>query len=402
MSLPNKKLAALSESLGESLSESSGEALGDTLPADLNGPTETFAQEGLSASLQVLPLPAGLFLFAVREATARAPRHGNNRGNNQGDKLSLPAVHVGVGPGVRAGQVEFMHGSATRSGWLFAAHDLLVARVKSGGATLILSSLRAPGGDVLSIKVERLDARTDAGPSASAEVEAEEGDTGESRPRAVGTAAVAAVAAARPSLKLQVAAHIRTRGDMNFADGAWAGRVAEGLWIESFAVRPLERFGEQDIEYKGLTASGFETPWVTDARMCGTKGMSTPLVGFAVRLRPGAEAAAYDCEYSGYFRSGTVVGPLRNGAPCRSTHANDPLEGIQLHIVRRMPAMPAMPARGNVASAGAAALIKPFAVQQGGKANTARARGGESKTALRKQVANGRARVKPLRAVRRK
>lgn len=397
MSLPNKKLAAL----GESLDESSGESLGDTLPADLNGPTETFAQEGLSASLQVLPLPAGLFLFAVREATARAPRHGNNlgnnQGNNQGDKLSLPAVHVGVGPGVRAGQVEFMHGSATRSGWLFAAHDLLVARVKSGGATLILSSLRAPGGDVLSIKVERLDARTDAGSSASAEVEAEEGDTGESRPLAVGMAAVAAVAA-RPSLKLQVAAHIRTRGDMNFADGAWAGRVAEGLWIESFAVRPLERFGEQDIEYKGLTASGFETPWVTDARMCGTKGMSTPLVGFAVRLRPGAEAAAYDCEYSGYFRSGTVVGPLRNGAPCRSTHANDPLEGIQLHIVRRMPAMPA---RGNVASAGAA-LIKPFAVPQGGKANAARARGGESKTALRKQVANGRARVKPLRAVRRK
>lgn len=363
-------------------------ALADALPAD---PTQTFAQDGLSASLQVLPLPAGLFLFAVREATARAPGHG--------DKLSLPAVHVSVGPGVRAGQVEFMHGSATHSGWLFAAHDLLVARVKPGGATLILSSLRAPGGDVLSIKVERLDARTDAGPSAGAEIEVEEGDNDESRQPTVDMAAVSAVADARPSLKLQVAAHIRTRGDMNFADGAWAGRVAQGLWIESFAVRPLERFGEQDIEYKGLTASGFETPWVTDARMCGTKGRSTPLVGFAVRLRPGVEAAAYDCEYSGYFRSGTVVGPLRNGAPCRSTHANDPLEGIQLRIVRRMPAMAAM---GNAAGGGTAQIIKPFAVPQVEEANKARPRGGESKAVPRKQVPSGRARVKPLRAVRRK
>jgi hypothetical protein len=89
------------------------------------------------------------------------------------------------------------------------------------------------------------------------------------------------------------------------------------------------------VEYKGLTGSGFETPWLSDDEMCGTKGMSVPLVGFAVRLKPGAATANYDCEYSGYFKSGLTVGPLRNGAPCRSTVANDPLEGIQLTIRRR-------------------------------------------------------------------
>ena len=47
----------------------------------------------------------------------------------------------------------------------------------------------------------------------------------------------------------------------------------------------------------------------------------------------------YDCEYSGYYRSGVTVGPLRNGAPCRSTVANDPLEGIQIRIVRRAKAV---------------------------------------------------------------
>ncbi|HLZ99210.1 MAG TPA: hypothetical protein VKP66_14825, partial [Steroidobacteraceae bacterium] len=29
------------------------------------------------------------------------------------------------------------------------------------------------------------------------------------------------------------------------------------------------------------------------------------------------------------------VGPMRNGAPCRSTVANDPLEGIQVRICKR-------------------------------------------------------------------
>jgi hypothetical protein len=128
---------------------------------------------------------------------------------------------------------------------------------------------------------------------------------------------------------LQIMTHIRARGDMNFTDSPWAGRVAPGLWVESFSLRPLKNLSAHDIEYKGLTGTGFETPWLSDDQNCGTKGMSVPLVGFAVRLKPNPETTSYDCEYSGYFQSGTVIGPLRNGAPCRSTVANDPLEGIQ-------------------------------------------------------------------------
>jgi hypothetical protein len=116
-------------------------------------------------------------------------------------------------------------------------------------------------------------------------------------------------------LPLRIAAHIRSRGDMNFTDADWVGRVAPGLWIESFSVRPLEQFGAEDVEYKGLTGSGFETPWLSDDEMCGTKGLSVPLVGFAVRLKPSALAAAYDCEYSGYFKSGVTVGPCTTAHP---------------------------------------------------------------------------------------
>jgi hypothetical protein len=185
--------------------------------------------------------------------------------------------------------------------------------------------VRAPGGEVLSIKVERLEHRAEASAPALAAAAA---------PLTAGTPKPK-VEAADTALPLKIGAHIRARGDMNFVAAPWAGRVAPGLWIESFSIRPLERFDAQDIEYKGLTGSGFETPWMSDDKMCGTKGMSVPLVGFAVRMKPTAQAADYDCEYSGYFKSGVTIGPLRNGAPCRSTVANDPLEGIQVRICKR-------------------------------------------------------------------
>jgi hypothetical protein len=287
---------------------------------------------GLGASVQVLPLPVGLYLFSV---TAANPAVARATG-----QLTLPAVHVGLGPGVPPEHVHFISGPSTHGAWLFAQGDLLVVRISGAGATLILTSVRAPGGEVLSIKVEHLDTR-----SAALDVAAR---TGTPLPLKAPPAAAAersnrapiakpgkAAAGAADTLPLQISAHVRRRGDMSFVDVPWAGRVGPGLWIESFSVRPLERFGSDDIEYKGLTSAGFETPWLCNEQMCGTKGMSVPLVGFAVRIKAGASSANYDCEYSGYFQSGQTVGPLRNGAPCRSQVANDPLEGIQVRLVKR-------------------------------------------------------------------
>jgi hypothetical protein len=281
-------------------------------------PADADAIPALSASVQVLPLPAGLYLFSVKSTS--------DTGRESAGQLRVPAMHVGLGPGVRSDQVEFIAGPATAGAWLFAKEDLLVTKVANSGATLILTSVRGPGGQALTIKVERLDNRVEeavAPATLSAALPAAE-------------AAPAALETPANELPLRVTAHVRTRGDMIFSNAPWAGRVAPGLWIESFAVRPLDGFTAQEIEYKALTGSGFETPWLSDEAMCGTKGMGTPLVGFAVRLkRNGATPVSYDCEYSGYFKSGLTVGPLRNGAPCRSTVANDPLEGIQLRLALR-------------------------------------------------------------------
>jgi hypothetical protein len=281
--------------------------------------TQAVREEGMSASVQVLPLPPGLYLFSVTAGSAAPPRVTG--------ELSLPAVHVGLGPGVRTDQVEFVAGPSTHGAWLFAPGDLLVTKINDTGATLVMTSVRTAGGDVLSIKVERLEARAEA-------VSAQRGPSDQVAQPA---ASASAPTRPRPLLPVQIGVHVRSRGDITFADVPWAGRVAPGLWIEAFSVRPLEVFAAQDVEYKALTGSGFETPWLSDDKMCGTKGMAVPLVGFAVRLKATPATAEYDCEYSGYFQSGVTVGPLRNGAPCRSTVANDPLEGIQIRLLKRAP-----------------------------------------------------------------
>ena len=302
-------------------------------PVDESPKGESSKDEALSASVQLLPFPAGLYLFSVKAATGSVERDSG--------KLSLPAMHVGLGPGTRADQVEFLSGPSTEGAWLFAAGDMLVAKVSGAGATLLLSSIRSSSGDVLSIAVERLESR-------SLPAVAGGGSTESTAQPPVEAAAAPAPAPLEPplntldsplpdtlSIPLQIKTHIRTRGDMTFTDAPWAGRVAPGLWIESFSVQPLGQISAQDIEYKGLTGTGFETPWLSEDQNCGTKGISVPLVGFAMRLKPGQATAAYECEYSGYYRSGVTVGPLRNGAPCRSMVANDPLEGIRISIVKR-------------------------------------------------------------------
>jgi GT2 family glycosyltransferase len=326
-------------------------------------PVESSRDEALSASVQVLPLPAGLYLFSVKAASGSSERGSG--------KLALPAMHVGMGPGTRSEHVEFISGPGTDGAWLFASGDVLVAKVSGPGATLILTSVRASNGDVLSIAVERLESRSLAAPAAPAEenthapieapiaavapaLHAEE--PAEPSPNPTGS-----FAADSPTVPLQIKTHIRTRGDMTFTDAPWAGRVAPGLWIESFSIQPLKHMSALDVEYKGLTGTGFETPWLSEDQNCGTKGISVPLVGFAMRLKPGAATAAYECEYSGYYRSGVTVGPLRNGAPCRSMVANDPLEGIQIRIVKRSKsATVAVKAAGKAESQRAGVIAPSF------------------------------------------
>ena len=72
----------------------------------------------------------------------------------------LPALHVGIGPSVPADGIEFLSGRDDGGHWLYAAGDMLVAKVVDRPVTLLLTSVRATGAQPLDVEIDRLDARS--------------------------------------------------------------------------------------------------------------------------------------------------------------------------------------------------------------------------------------------------
>jgi GT2 family glycosyltransferase len=284
-------------------------------PAPLEDQPNEIGTQALSAAAHPITVGPGLYLFRVRSGT---PTTSVRTGD-----IALPAVNLTVAPSNSAGKVEFMTAPGGNGSWLCQPGDMVVARVTERAAMVLLTSLRAPGGPMLSIEVERLD-KQEIPPAARVAVE-EPGDTNPSAPTGE--------LPSPPGLRAELSVHVQRRGDRLFTTPGWAGFRGERIWIESYSITPLELIGADQIEYKGLTATGYETPWLSKGAPCGTRGKSMPLLGFAVRLKPLLDGQLYDCEYSGAFLSGAIVGPCRNGAPCVSTQSDDPLEAIQLRIV---------------------------------------------------------------------
>jgi hypothetical protein len=270
-----------------------------------------------NAIARLVNLGRGLFSFSV---TGAAPWRGAETG------LALPAVHVCPFHADRDGAVEITTASGKPGAWLGGQADTLFVRSPAGGSAALVTAYLGydPSGPSLALAIRRLD-----GPSAS-------GGGAAAEPTVVMVPLATSMAPALPQeIGLEILLHIRGRGDVYFFEPGWAGRVGAGSWVEAFAILPQHALAASAIEYKGLSASGVETAWLPSGSRCGTSGRSTPLLGFAVRQKAGVAGARFDCEYSGYFESGTISGPARNGAPCLSTAANDPLEGLQLRIIDR-------------------------------------------------------------------
>jgi len=290
--------------------------------------TVDIAEVNLRSSVQVITLVSGLYLFSVRSATPTAVP------GSEG--LSVPAVQISFGPGTLPDDIQLLSDPNTKGFWLSDKGDCVVVRVSAPRATLVLTSVAQGEGEPLSIGFERIGSaglENLADPRGSSKIAASPAKKPTGSAPAI--PANGASPADDPSVPIRIVAHVRNRGDLEFKAGSWAGRVRAGWWIEAFSMLPAGPLSASDIEYKSLTASGFETPWITNGAMCGTQGMGTPLLGFAVRMKARVERTDFDCEYSGYFQSGSVMGPLRNGAPCKSSKPNDALEGILLKIVPR-------------------------------------------------------------------
>lgn len=291
-------------------------------------------QSALAATAKAITLNQGLYLFYVQSA---APV----RATAASENVTLPAVQVGLAPGVVAEHVDFISGPHTKGTWLCEPGNMIVAKISGGPATLIVTSISHAGGQPLAIEVERLDGRSMADDPDTKTTNASTHSPLRSLPLPGNGQRVAIATPLQPEsrptdIRCEILVHVKNQGDLSFVDSLWAGCVGEHLWIENFSIKPLDGIAAADIEYKGLTISGFETPWTIGGQACGTRQMATPLIAFALRMRSkDGSAVPYDCEYSGCFQSGTVVGPVTNGTPCRSSVPNDPLEGIQVRFLAR-------------------------------------------------------------------
>jgi hypothetical protein len=140
---------------------------------------------------------------------------------------------------------------------------------------------------------------------------------------------------ATQEIKTEIIVHMERMGDRTVPGGKWIGNLGQKRRIEAFGVRPLETLSPQDIQYKAFGPNGRETPWVTDANLCGTRGQGMPLTGFAIRLTSRLRER-FDISYQGAFFDGGVSDLRKNGEPCTSTRVDDPLEDMNIHLVERV------------------------------------------------------------------
>jgi hypothetical protein len=96
----------------------------------------------------------------------------------------------------------------------------------------------------------------------------------------------------------------------------------------------LATLGATDIEYKAYGPGGRETPWVTAAALCGTRGQGIALTGFAIRLAA-EPSERFDVVYQGAFVESGVTGPRRNGEPCVPSRIDDALEAMHIRLIER-------------------------------------------------------------------
>ena len=262
-----------------------------------------------STMANVVALEQGLYALEIGESPGML---------GQVSSLRVPAVHVSALRNEREQSAEIIGTSGLGDSWLDREGGTVIVKSPAGGAHVLVTvyGLPAAAVSVPDIHVRRLD-----------------------RPRSNGAAPRSPDPAGYPAeepeeIRSEIVLHVERRGDRRFPGDGWAGNRGKKLRIEAFSIRPVDTLLARDIEFKALGPKGRQTPWVTDAKLCGTRGQGLPLTGFAIRLAPHA-AERFDVVYQGAFFESGIAGPHRNGELCIPPIADDPLEAINVRLIRR-------------------------------------------------------------------
>jgi hypothetical protein len=311
-----------SKATGERKREAAGPATAP--PPVAGGSSETLAASGIStvsgitASTKLLELAHGLYGLSIGEI--------------KGDRRELaglmtPATHITSFPGEGLVGIEVFAASAGPAGWLGPGGGTVGIKIPSDRGHVLITTYRLADQEAvpLEIQIVRIDRSVQKMPAAASGREISPGEQRTAR------------AAEEPAqdVKMEIVLHVERMGDCRFAGGEWIGSRDQGRRIEAFSIRPLDKLATTDIEYKAYGPGGRETPWVTAATLCGTRGQGIPLTGFAVRL--GSQPSErFDVVYEGAFMESGVVGPRRNGEPCVPSRTDDRLEAVKIRVIERV------------------------------------------------------------------
>jgi hypothetical protein len=263
----------------------------------------------IKTTAKILKIDPGLYVLSV--AAAGGPpceRCG----------ITLPAFHIANPRSDSRGTAEIIAASGDRASWLGPEGGTVVIKTPLGGAHVMITTYEPDDqlGTPLEVEIRRLD------PPSSEMV-----------PTA--TANALRLAVTTREIKTEVLLHIERTGDRRFVAQGWLGNRGEKLRVEAFSVRPLETLATGDIEYKAFGPNARETPWVSSAKLCGTRGRGLPLTGFAIRLAAQLRDR-FDVEYRGAFFVSGISDACRNGEPCKSRIADDPLEAVNIRLLERV------------------------------------------------------------------
>jgi hypothetical protein len=254
---------------------------------------------------RLLRLDQGLYAVEIGETTAP---------DGEISGLMLPVIQISAPPGHRDEAVEIIGTSNGGVSWLAQDGGTVIVRSPSGGGHLLVVAYGPPEQvpDLPRVEVRRLDrSRPHDAALGSMDFRRERGE-----------------------VQTEIVLHVERLGDRRFQSSGWIGNRDQKLRIEAFSIRPLEILSASDIECKAVGPKGQETPWVTEAKLCGTRGRSLPLTGFAVRLAPHV-SDEFEVVYRGVFFESGIVGPKRNGELCIPPIPDDPLKAIEVRLARR-------------------------------------------------------------------
>jgi hypothetical protein len=263
-----------------------------------------FDHPRLAATATVIRLDPGLYALEIA-GRPDLPGRISNR--------APPVIQVSAPPAGQAGCVEIIGASGDGAQWIAHGGGTVVVKSPPGGGSVWITAFGDPDDAPIPPWVEPhpID-----------------------RWRANGAAPEPLGVITEPEqIRTEIVLHVERLGDRRFAGQGWVGSRGRKLRIEAFSIRPIEGLAPNDIEVKGLGPHGRETPWVGGARLCGTRGQRLPLTGFAVRLSPHL-GHRFDVAYEGAFFESGIAGPFRNGELCIPPVADDPLEAINVRVVR--------------------------------------------------------------------